>query len=88
MGEGLGDRIFYLTAKTVARTVAEEAFRILRKDGLRMKNVTLTAKEKLCVCEEVECNPDACPARQVILTGLMMQVYELLTEGQTRSAGM
>ena len=26
MGEGLGEKIFYLTAKTIARTVAEEAF--------------------------------------------------------------
>ena len=44
VGEGLGDRIFYLTAKTVTRTVAEETFRILREKGLRMKTVTLTAK--------------------------------------------
>ncbi len=26
MGEGLGERIFYLTAKTITRTVAEQAF--------------------------------------------------------------
>lgn len=30
VGEDLGDRIFYLTAKTITRTVAEEAFGILR----------------------------------------------------------
>ncbi len=81
VGEGLGDRIFYLTAKTVARTVAEEAFRILRKDGLRMKNVTLTAKEKLCVCEAVECNPDACPCAAGHYDRINDAVYELLTEG-------
>lgn len=81
VGEGLGERIFYLTAKTVARTVAEEAFRILRKDGLRMKNVTLTAKEKLCVCEEVECNPDACPCAAGHYDRINDAVYELLTEG-------
>lgn len=61
VGEELGDRIFYLTAKTVTRTVAEEAFGILRDQGLRLKAVTLTAKEKLCICETPDCNPDACP---------------------------
>ena len=61
VGEGLGDKIFYLTAKTITRTVAEDAFRILREKGLRLKSVTLTAKEKLCICQETDCNPDNCP---------------------------
>lgn len=33
LGEGLGEKIFYLTAKTVTRTVAEQAFRTLRTEG-------------------------------------------------------
>ena len=33
VGEGLGDKIFYLTAKTITRTVAEETFSILRERG-------------------------------------------------------
>lgn len=61
VGEELADTIFYLTAKTVTRTVAEEAFSILREQGLRFKTVTLTAKEKLCVCEEAICDPQNCP---------------------------
>lgn len=61
VGEGLGEKIFYLTAKTITRTVAEQAFHTLRKQNLRFKTVTLTAKEKICFCEETECNPDACP---------------------------
>lgn len=81
VGEGLGDRIFYLTAKTVTRTVAEEAFRILRRNGLRMKTVTLTAKEKLCICEEAQCNPDDCPYAKGHFDRINMAVYELLTEG-------
>ena len=81
VGEGLGDRIFYLTAKTVTRTVAEEAFRVLRGKGLRMKTVTLTAKEKLCVCEEVQCNPDSCPYAKGHFDRVNGAVYELLTEG-------
>ena len=46
LGEGEGERIFYLTAKTIARTVAEEAFSILRDKGLVFKTVTLTATVK------------------------------------------
>lgn len=61
VGEGLAEKIFYLTAKTVTRTVAENAFSTLEKEGLCMKTVTLTAKEKICFCEETACNPDSCP---------------------------
>ncbi len=48
IGEGLVTRLFYLTAKTVTRTVAEETFEILREKGLRCRTLTLTAKEKVC----------------------------------------
>jgi len=60
IGEGLGDKLFYLTAKTITRGVAEESFDILRKKGLYFSTVTITAKEKLCFQEKPECNPDAC----------------------------
>ncbi len=60
IGEGKGEKLFYLTAKTVTRTVAEEALRILRINGLCFHSVTITAKEKLCPLEKAECNPEAC----------------------------
>ena len=46
MGEGRGQRIFYLTAKTITRTVAEEAVQLMRTRGLKFKTVILTAKDK------------------------------------------
>ena len=61
MGAGKASKVFYLTAKTITRTVAEEAFRILRSRGLVFTAVTITAKEKLCPMEKAECNPEACP---------------------------
>lgn len=61
LGNGLGEKIFYLTAKTITRTVAEEAFSILKQRGLAIKALTITAKEKLCVCQEMDCNPESCP---------------------------
>ncbi|MCD8013763.1 MAG: ATP-dependent DNA helicase [Lachnospiraceae bacterium] len=80
VGEGLADRIFYATAKTITRTVAEEAFGILRESGLRMKTVTLTAKEKICFLEETECNPDACPYAKGHYDRVNDAVFELISE--------
>ena len=61
LGEGLADSIFYLTARTITRTVAEDAFNILREQNLKMKVITLTAKNKICPLEETNCNPYVCP---------------------------
>lgn len=61
MGEGHTTKIFYLTAKTIARRVAEEAIERLLAKGLRLKSVTLTAKDKICFEKDARCNPDECP---------------------------
>jgi DNA excision repair protein ERCC-2 len=61
LGEGHASKIFYLTAKTLTRTVAEGALDKLREDGLKFKAVTLTAKDKICFNEKVSCNPEDCP---------------------------
>ena len=42
MGEGIADKIFYLTAKTITRTVVWEAFQILNSKGLACKVLILT----------------------------------------------
>ncbi|MCH1982404.1 ATP-dependent DNA helicase [Ruminococcus sp. OA3] len=79
MGEGHGDKIFYLTARTIARTVAEEAFGILKDHGLAFKVITLTAKEKLCACEEMECSPEHCERARGHFDRVNDAVYEILT---------
>ena len=44
-----------------------------------MKVITLTAKEKICKCEETECNPVSCPILQkVILNRVNDAVYDLI----------
>lgn len=78
VGEGLGDKIFYLTAKTIARTAAEQAFRTMQDRGLQMKVITLTAKEKICFCEEAVCNPDACPYAKGHFDRVNDAVYDML----------
>ena len=65
VGEGLADRIFYLTAKTITATVAKETFALLEEQGYRAKVIQITAKEKLCLCEEMDCrNPTCLPERK------------------------
>lgn len=78
VGEGLGDKMFYLTAKTITRTVAEQAFHTLRRQGLRWKSITLTAKEKICFCEETLCNPDDCPYAKGHFDRVNDAVFELI----------
>ena len=61
LAEGRLERIFYLTARTVGRTVAEKAWADLRQGGLRVRTLTLTAKERICVREGQACDPSTCP---------------------------
>mgnify|MGYP002709518503 CR=1 FL=1 len=82
VGEQLGDKIFYLTAKTITRTVAEEAFGLMKKRGLRYKVLTLTAKEKICPMEETDCNPDVCPYAKGHYDRVNSAVFEMLTESE------
>ena len=79
VGEGLGEKLFYITAKTITRTVAEQAFEILRRQGMLYKVITLIAKEKICFCEEVECNPEACPYAKGHYDRINEAVFDLIT---------
>ena len=78
MGEGKGQRIFYLTAKTITRTVANDTLELLRKQMLRLKSVTLTAKDKICFMEETECNPVDCPYAKGHFDRINDAIYDLL----------
>lgn len=60
LGEGLGERIVYLTSRTINREVANEAIERLRDNGLNFRSITITAKEKSCCNEKFDCNPEVC----------------------------
>ncbi|MBM3833173.1 MAG: ATP-dependent DNA helicase [Verrucomicrobia bacterium] len=53
--------IFYLTAKTIGRTVAGQAIEELRRAGLRLRSLTLTAREKICFNNGQPCDVQTCP---------------------------
>lgn len=52
MGQNKADKIFYLTSKTITRTVAENTYVLLRENGLHFRTVTLTARDKICMAEK------------------------------------
>ena len=79
VGENLGDKLFYLTAKTITRTVAQEAFAILREHGAYFRTATITAKEKICMCGKPECNPLACPYAKGHFDRVNDAVYDMVT---------
>ena len=92
VGEGLAEKLFYLTAKTITRTVAQQAFEILKEgphrengqisesEQMRYKTIVLTAKEKICFCVKAECNPDYCPYAKGHYDRINDAVYEMITE--------
>lgn len=60
LGKALVDKAFYLTARTTGRAVAESALAELRNRGLRVKSLTVTAKDKTCFNPEKACNGSEC----------------------------
>ena len=78
VGEGLADKIFYLTAKSITAKVAVDAVSLLQAHGYCTKTVVITAKEKMCLCEEMECNPEKCPYAKGHFDRVNDAVFDLL----------
>ena len=79
LGRTEASGIFYMTAKTVAAQVAREAVDILAGQGLKLKSLFLTAKSKLCVCDEVDCDASVCPRAKGHFDRVNEALYELLS---------
>lgn len=60
IGEEITSKIFYLTAKTITREVPIASMEMMMKKGLRAKTIVITAKDKICLNDEVKCNPRDC----------------------------
>lgn len=82
MGEGHFCLLFYLTAKTIARTVVELALTELRQRGLRFRSVTLTAKDKVCQRDGQACDPQTCP----LTRGYYDRLKPALRDGLSRES--
>jgi len=60
MAGGHHQKLFFLTAKTSGREVAEQTLADMGARGLRLKTVTLTAKAKICFNPGSPCDPEHC----------------------------
>ena len=60
IADGCTDKIFYLTARTTGQAAAENAIAVLHSQGLRLKSLTLTAKDKICFQPGSGCNAEEC----------------------------
>ncbi len=54
------NRVFYLSAKTSGQQMARSAIAAMRDAGLVLRDVTITAKDKICFNPGSPCDPDFC----------------------------
>ena len=85
LGEGLSDKVIYLTAKTITRTVAEDTVKLLGNNDVKVKCITITAKDKTCILPETECNPGKCERARGHFDRVNDAVYDMLTNEQNIS---
>lgn len=60
LAEDRTQKIFYLTARTTGCKIAETTLAELHEKGLKIKSITLTAKEKICFNPEKNCKGEEC----------------------------
>lgn len=80
LGEGYGEKIFYLTAKGSNKSVVEETLKLLRDKGLKIKSITLMAKEKICLNDKVSCNEDECPYAELYYDKLKKSIIDIVND--------
>ena len=81
LGQGMGDRIFYLTGKNETLSAPAEALGILTGKGLDIRAIRILSKEKICPLSEPSCNPDDCPYAKGHFDRVNDAVFELLDAG-------
>lgn len=72
------NKIFYITAKTTTREIANNTLSIMREKGLNIRSVNITAKDKCCKMEEKKCIPEYCPYANGYFDRVNMALKEAL----------
>ncbi|GAA0178137.1 ATP-dependent DNA helicase [Clostridium sediminicola] len=80
MQKGFTSKVFYLTAKTITRTAAVKAYELMKENGLRFKVLTITAKEKICFNDEVNCDPEKCKYAKGHFDRVNEAIFEIYNE--------
>jgi len=77
------NKIFYLTAKTITRSVVLETLQEFNQAQLRLKSVVFYAKDKICFLDKRDCNPDKCIYAKDYYDKLNACIYEMITSHDT-----
>ena len=77
IGEEEGERIFYLTAKTITRQVAEDAVKALSENKRKLEYY-VNSKDKICFLTERNCTPEHCPFADGYYDRLNEGLWDLL----------
>lgn len=72
------ERIFYLCAKNMTASVAKDSVKLMLDLGLRVKCTSIIAKDKMCLLEERNCDPEACPYAKGYYDKLRPALFHLL----------
>lgn len=54
-------KVFVATAKGTQQAIVEKTLRKLHAQGLPLRSVSIRAKEKACLMDQIDCRPDSCP---------------------------
>ncbi len=72
------DKLFYLTAKNPGKEVAYNSIELLKENGLKVTQLVITAKDKICPYPDKGCNPDDCPLAKGYYTKLRKVINNAL----------
>ncbi|MFA6780648.1 MAG: helicase C-terminal domain-containing protein [Bacilli bacterium] len=78
--DGVNEKIFYLTAKNSGKEAARQAVELMKSKGVKLTEVVVTAKDKICFCPGKACNPDECPFAKDYYT----KIRDVMTKSLTR----
>tara|TARA_B100000674_G_C37958796_1_gene970960 strand:+ start:268 stop:2625 length:2358 start_codon:yes stop_codon:yes gene_type:complete len=60
MGENLTQKIFYLTARNTVQTIGEHSLRLMVAKGLKVRSVTIVARDRTCLDMNGACRINQC----------------------------
>lgn len=80
VGEQKIEKVFYLCAKNITASVAYDTINLLKQQTASFKSVAIIAKDKICMMEERNCDPDICPYAKGYFDRIKPALYEVLSD--------
>ncbi|MBE6547361.1 MAG: ATP-dependent DNA helicase [Ruminococcaceae bacterium] len=90
IGEGVADKIFYLTSKNSIRREALSAATNMREHGSKIYTCVLSSKEQMCACEAAKlakgrlssyCRAETCPYAKGYYDRAENAIFDLISHG-------